>query len=146
MLERAKEVTRHEPLWRAVEYVRHADDLVALVSGQPQRRPLVGQWCIDSGRSLRTSTRTSRASSIGALSFGTDFARVLPWGLIDDRPFLRCLHGTDLCAWRLGDSRAAKAVFTKMLWLNPGDNQGARFNFAAIEAGKTWEEMEGDEA
>lgn len=27
----------------------------------------------------------------------------------------------------------------------PGDNQGARFNLAAVEAGKTWEEMEGDE-
>jgi RNA-directed DNA polymerase len=43
MLERAKEVTRHGPLWTAVEYVRYADDLVVLVSGHPQRRPLVGQ-------------------------------------------------------------------------------------------------------
>jgi hypothetical protein len=32
-----------------------------------------------------------------------------------------------------------------MLWLNPTDNQGARFNLAAIEAGKTWEEVEGDD-
>jgi hypothetical protein len=31
-----------------------------------------------------------------------------------------------------------------MLWLNPTDNQGARFNLAAIEAGKTWEELEND--
>lgn len=34
---------------------------------------------------------------------------------------------------------------TKMLWLNPSDNQGARFNLTAVEAGKTWEEMERDE-
>jgi predicted TPR repeat methyltransferase len=67
---------------------------------------------------------------------------VLPWGHIDNRPFLRCLNGTGLCAWRLGDRRSAAAVFKKMLWLNPGDNQGARFNLAAVEAGKTWEEME----
>jgi hypothetical protein len=25
---------------------------------------------------------------------------------------------------------------------NPSDNQGARFNLAAVEAGKTWEAME----
>jgi hypothetical protein len=83
--------------------------------------------------------------SIGALSLGTSFDGVLPWGHIDNRPFLRCLNGTGLCAWRLGDRRSAAAVFKKMLWLNPGDNQGARFNLAAVEAGKTWEEMEGSE-
>jgi len=82
---------------------------------------------------------------IGELSLGKSFTGVLPWGLIDNRPYLRCLHGLGLCAWRLGDLRAARAVFTKMLWLNPGDNQGARFNLAAVDAGKTWAEMQGDE-
>jgi hypothetical protein len=28
------------------------------------------------------------------------------------------------------------------LWPNPSDNQGARFNLAALEDGKTWDEME----
>jgi hypothetical protein len=83
-------------------------------------------------------------TTIGSVSLGKDFDGVLAWGLIDNRPFLRCLHGVGLCAWRLGDLRVAKAVFTKMLWLNPSDNQGARFNLAAVEAGKTWEEMEGE--
>jgi hypothetical protein len=85
-------------------------------------------------------------TAIGVLALGKSFERVLPWGLIDNRPFLRCLHGTGLCAWRLGDVRAAKAVFTRMLWLNPSDNQGARFNLAAIKARKTCKDMEGDEA
>ena len=82
---------------------------------------------------------------IGALSLGKKFDGVLAWGLIDNRPFLRCLHGVGLCAWRLGNPREAAAVFRKMLWLNPSDNQGARLNLAAALAGKTWEEMEGDE-
>lgn len=80
--------------------------------------------------------------TIGALSLGKDFDGVLPWGLVDNRPFLRCLHGVGIANWRLGDLRVAKAAFTKMLWLNPGDNQGARFCLAAMEAGKSWEEME----
>lgn len=84
-------------------------------------------------------------AAIGGASLGKDFDGVLAWGLIDNRPYMRCLHGVGLCAWRLGDLRTAKAVFTKMLWLNPSDNQGARFNLSAVEAGKTWEEMEAEE-
>jgi hypothetical protein len=84
-------------------------------------------------------------TAIGGASLGQDFDGVLAWGLIDNRPYMRCLHGVGLCAWRLGDLRTAKAVFTKMLWLNPSDNQGARFNLSAVEAGKTWEEMEEEE-
>jgi len=82
--------------------------------------------------------------NIGVFSLGKKFHDVLSWGLIDNRPFLRCMHGVGLCWWRLGKTREAAAVFRKMLWLNPGDNQGARFNLAAVEAGKTWEEMEGE--
>lgn len=84
--------------------------------------------------------------SIGVFSLGRRFQGVLAWGLIDNRPFLRCMHGVGLCWWRLGHVREAAAVFRKMLWLNPGDNQGVRFNLAAIEAGKTWEEMEEPDA
>jgi len=81
--------------------------------------------------------------SIGAFSLGKKFDGVRPWGLSDNRPFLRCLHGVGRCWWRQGKTREAAAVFGKMLWLNPGDNQGARFNLAAVEAGKTWEETAG---
>jgi hypothetical protein len=84
-------------------------------------------------------------TAIGTLTLGKSFDGVLPWGLIDNRPFLRCMHGAGLCAWRLGDVAAAKAVFSKMLWLNPSDNQGARFCLAAIKAGQTWQDMEDDE-
>ena len=70
------------------------------------------------------------------------FDRVLAWGLIDNRPFLRCMLGAGLCWWRLGEPRAAAALFRKMLWLNPSDNQGARFNLGDVEAGKAWNELE----
>jgi hypothetical protein len=38
---------------------------------------------------------------IGELSLGADFDGVLAWGLIDNRPFLRCMQGYGLCLWRL---------------------------------------------
>lgn len=79
---------------------------------------------------------------IGELSLGPEFSAVLPWGLVDNRPFLRCLHGYGLSLWRLGRADDAAAVFERMLWLNPSDNQGERFNLADVRAGKTWEESE----
>jgi len=30
---------------------------------------------------------------IGELSIGSDFDGLLPWGLVDNRPFLLCMHG-----------------------------------------------------
>jgi hypothetical protein len=39
---------------------------------------------------------------MGELSLPADFNGVLPWGMIDNRPFLRCLNGYGLCLWRLG--------------------------------------------
>jgi hypothetical protein len=80
---------------------------------------------------------------IGDLSVGDGFGRVLSWGVIDNRPFLRCLHGYGLCFWRLGRAGEAAGVFERMLWLNPADNQGARFLLPEARAGKSWEDRKG---
>ena len=77
---------------------------------------------------------------IGEITLGADFDGVLPWGCIDNRPFLRCMQGYGLCLWRLGRSAEAAAVFERMLWLNPSDNQGERFNLHLIQDGRTWAE------
>jgi tetratricopeptide (TPR) repeat protein len=79
---------------------------------------------------------------IGELSLGPGFDGVLSWGWIDNRPFLRCMHGYGLCLWRLGKTTEAAALFGRMLWLNPSDNQGERFNLHWIREGRTWEESE----
>jgi len=79
---------------------------------------------------------------IGELSLGEQFGGVLKWGMIDNRPFLRCLHGYGLCLWRLGEVARAKEVFQRMIWLNPTDNQGIRFLLASIDQGKTWKDFQ----
>lgn len=80
--------------------------------------------------------------AIGELSLPPDFRDLLPWGIIDNRPFLRCLNGYGLCLWRLNRQQEALAVFERLLWLNPTDNQGARFDHASILARLTWEDVE----
>ena len=79
---------------------------------------------------------------IGELSLGEDFTGVLPWGLIDNRPFLRCMHGYGLCLWRLGCFDEAERVFYRILWLNPSDNQGVRFVIDEVKAKTVWENRE----
>ena len=77
---------------------------------------------------------------IGELSLGKDFGGLLPWGFTENRPFLRCLHGYGLCMWRFGRLREAEKVFTRMLWLNPDDNQGARAELSDVKEGEAWDE------
>jgi len=75
---------------------------------------------------------------IGELSLGERFNGVLCWGRINNRPFLRCLHGYGLCLSRLGRPKEAEEVFTRMLWLNPTDNQGVRFLLGEVRERKAW--------
>ena len=81
---------------------------------------------------------------IGELSLGKNFSDVLQWGHIDNRPFLRCMHGYGLCLWRLGRLDEALSVFDRMIWLNPSDNQGVRFLIDEVRAKAAWEDREND--
>lgn len=79
---------------------------------------------------------------IGELSLGPDFDGLLPWEYIDNRPFLRCMHGFGLCLWRLARFEEAARVFDRMLWLCPSDNQGVRFLTKDVRARTAWEDRE----
>jgi hypothetical protein len=79
---------------------------------------------------------------IGELSLGASFDGLLPWGWIDNRPFLRCMHGFGLCLWRLGRFEEAGRILHRMLWLNPSDSQGVRFLIDDIHAKISWETAE----
>jgi hypothetical protein len=75
---------------------------------------------------------------IGELSLPEDRSVVLPWGHIDNRPFLRCMDGFGLCLCRLVRFSEAYQIFERMLWLNPSDNQGVRFLVDDIRMKREW--------
>lgn len=79
---------------------------------------------------------------IGELALGSDFTGVLPWGHIDNRPFLRCMHGFGLCLWRVGRFDEAERIFDRMLWLNPSDNQGVRLLIDDVKARRPLEDLD----
>jgi tetratricopeptide (TPR) repeat protein len=79
---------------------------------------------------------------IGELSLGGDFDGLLPWGHINNRPFLRCMHGYGLSLWRIGRFEDAERVFHRLLWLNPADNQGVRYVIDHVRQRKAWQNEE----
>jgi hypothetical protein len=93
-----------------------------------------------------TSTTTPGAAQaryasgvrIAESSLPEGFGGVLGWGWIDNRAFLRCLHGLTLTGWRLGHHDHAETLCRAMLWLNPADNRGARDLLGEISAGEPW--------
>ena len=96
---------------------------------------------------LRWDTRPSDAIRhyeagfrIGELSLGENFGGLLPWGRIDNRPFLRCMNGYGLSLWRLKRFKEAVDIFERMLWLNPSDNQGVRLILDDVRAGSAWKD------
>lgn len=66
---------------------------------------------------------------IGHKAFPQDFELGrdrLEWGWLENRPFLRCLHGLALVRYNDGETEEALRLFQELLSLNPNDNQGVR--------------------
>ena len=70
-----------------------------------------------------------QTSRIGHKAFPQDFKLGrdrLEWGWLENRPFLRCLHGLALARYDDGEIEEALGLFQELLSLNPNDNQGVR--------------------
>jgi tetratricopeptide (TPR) repeat protein len=75
---------------------------------------------------------------IGGLSLPDKFNGLLSWGNIDNRPYLRCLHGYGLALWRLERFGEAEEVFERLLWLDPSDGIGIRLLIPEVGEKKPW--------
>jgi tetratricopeptide (TPR) repeat protein len=93
---------------------------------------------VEADKDARTAIdHYQRGVRISELSLGENFEGVLPWGLIDNRPFLRCLNGLGLCLWRLEQFEEAEAVFERLLWMSPSD-KGIRLLLPEVKGGNLW--------
>ena len=52
------------------------------------------------------------------------------WGILETRPYMRARQGLAVCLWELGERQKAIDHYREMLDLNPGDNQGIRYELA----------------
>jgi hypothetical protein len=137
----------HDPILEAVE-LHHlgADDRAqALLEGLLEWDPRcldahahLGLLAFDHDDLHAARDHYATGVRIAESSLPHGFGGVLAWGWIDNRPFLRCLHGLTLATWRLDHRDEAETLCWTQLWLNPADNLGARELLPLIRAGEAW--------
>lgn len=140
-----------DPILEAVELHQTGDEAAArqLLLRVAERDPR----CLDAHAHLgsmafdqdlvRALAHYGTGVEIGRRALGPDFKGVLPWYLIDNRPYLRCLHGYALCLWRTGRFEEAERAILELLSLNPSDNLGARLALPKVRAREEWRDEEG---
>jgi hypothetical protein len=118
-------------------YLDMADpDSTKLEFAEPPDKPQQRAW-------LRTALgHYQSAIGIAELALPDPYLGVLLWTELDNRPFLRALHGITLVLWRLRRFAAAEQVLLNMLWLNPADNQSARELLGHVRAQHAWEDTD----
>src|SRR5215218_2769246 len=52
------------------------------------------------------------------------------WGILETRPYMRSLEGLASTLWVLGERTEALSHYSRILQLNPNDNQGVRYELA----------------
>lgn len=66
------------------------------------------------------------------------------WGILENRQYLRAMHGYGLLLWREKKDKEAMDIFKLILKLNKNDNQGARYLVASLYEGISWNKGEED--
>lgn len=80
----------------------------------------------DSSNLAGAEKHYTKAYEIGLSVLPTNFQGKLPWGWVDNRPFLRTLHGLALIKLRQGNTTDTKKLLEWLIKLEPYDQMGAR--------------------
>ncbi len=87
------------------------------------------------GDLVQTEKHYSQAYTIGRSVLSANFKGQLPWGWVENRPFLRTIHGLALVKLRRGDIKSAQQLLGWLVRLEPNDNLGARAIIEDIRIG-----------
>lgn len=108
-------------------YVSALEKLVARQPDFIDGHAHLGYALLDQGKPRKALEACLRGVAAGDAVIPPGFTGPIPWGCLENRPFLRALHGAVLCQLRLRRRRDAVSLMERLLALNPGDNQGVRF-------------------
>lgn len=72
-----------------------------------------------------------------------DWPETIQWAWFENRPLMRALHHFAWMLWTYGQPDLAVMILRRILRMNPGDNQGVRYEILAIRLGlpiETWDQ------
>jgi len=101
----------------------------------------LGNFTLDDHGPGRARPHYETAVAISERALPHGFAGVLPRGLVDNRPFLRALHGLALCAWRQRRWSEAEQILTATVWLDPTSAMTPLALLAAVQARTPWKDQ-----
>jgi hypothetical protein len=136
-----------DPILHAVElrdegYIRDATTLLKHLLAEDERCidawVHLGNFALDNHGPKAAFDLYDTAVSIGEQSLPEHFDGLLPRGLVDNRPFLRALHGLGRCAWRQRRWDDAESIFTNLAWLDGGTTWTATECLGAVRARQRW--------
>ncbi len=98
----------------------------------------LGNFTLDNHGPGRARPLYETAVAISERALHDGFGGVLPRGLVDNRPFLRALHGLALCAWRQRRWSEAEEILTTTVWLDPASAMTPLALRADVQARTPW--------
>ena len=119
-------------LWRSGDNVAAEKQYRQLISDYPEFVDVHHHLALllsETGREEEAFEIWQEIVAFGLSCFPADFSfdqDVLPWGILENRPFLRVYQGFGLELLARRRIEEALAIFSNILDLNPGDNQGVR--------------------
>ncbi len=101
----------------------------------------IGNLHLDSRYRLPNALNCYKTSvHIAEKNLPEDFDGVVLWECLENRPYLRALHGLCLTYWKMKEFEDARKVAEKMMRLCPGDNIGIRGIIGPITDHEEWRE------
>lgn len=70
-----------------------------------------------------------------------EWPETMKWAELDNRAYMRAIQFMAELYWDYGQNEEAAELFRLLLRLNPGDNQGARYEIAALYAGLSGDDV-----
>lgn len=103
----------------------------------------IGHMYFDSKWLLRNSMNCYQGSVyIAEKNMPEGFEGMFRWSHLENRPYLRALHGLCLIYWKSGDFAGAHEIASKLLRICPEDDLGIRFIIEEIAGGVEYSEDE----
>ncbi len=87
----------------------------------------LGYALLEDGKTKKALNALLRGIAVAEEAVPDDFNGTTMWGFLENRPYLRALHGAALCYLQLRQRKHAVPLLEKIFRYNPDDNQGVRY-------------------
>lgn len=104
----------------------------------------LGFTLLEDGKTKKALEALLKGIAIAEKALPEGYTGTAMWGFLENRPYLRALHGAAFCYLQLRQRKKAVPFLEKILQYNPDDNQGVRYMLGSeyLRTGETKKALE----